>query len=835
VESTFVPLVAYLCGAAAAAPAFLLDPWGSLARDAAQAGGCGDLDDGVNNRMKLNGRLLLGLGLVCLALVATPLTTYMLQSSRALQSAHLKYVGIAPSTALVRVLRLLQQHRGLSAGVLGGNTAFEVQRAAKQIEVDKAVEALGAVMMQADIRNEELTVAWQRAVITWRGLANAVSSRSINGKKSFAEHTALIEDHLRLLDFTLDYFGLSRHSRAYDHHLVMVLLVHTPALTEALGQVRGYGMLLLAEKRIMPANHNALIGLMTNVQRQGWYAKRELSKAVALDPKTKAEFSDIVQKSIMLTQKAVDLARTQLREAEMLSYSPASYYAVFTEAIDEQFALIDKAMVTLEGVLQARANALQNEQRTMLGVTALVAGLAVWLVTRVVRTIKQDIAALQRSTALRETIYKHSTLFSRSLEFQEVYPAFVEAVKAFLPYDRIDIVVPEGESLVAVLSISEPPMRHHQGRVWHPRVGTAVDWVLAHRTPRLMRDLTTEQGFADEAFAAREGIRATLKVPLQVGGQAVGVFVADSRTAGVYTGEHVELSRLMTEPLAVAIQNAGLYAQITHHAEALEGQVEDRTRELRAVNVQLEAVSLRKSTFLANWSHELRTPLNAILGFADLLRDQTGGPLTVKQARYTDHIQASGRYLLTLINDLLDLSKVEANKLILRPEPFAFSEALAAAVQGIQPLADTKGLTVMLNADLAPAVLTADPVRFKQILYNLLSNAVKFTPEGGRITVTARRTGRQEAGGGGEVVDIAVTDTGIGITAEDLPTLFERFRQLETTKQTQGSGLGLALTKQLVELHGGTMTAASAGPGQGSCFTVRLPLAPPASQRTGEG
>jgi signal transduction histidine kinase len=407
-------------------------------------------------------------------------------------------------------------------------------------------------------------------------------------------------------------------------------------------------------------------------------------------------------------------------------------------------------------------------------------------------------------------------------------------------------VVREGEWLVAVLSVADPSLQcfHEQG--WRRLGTTAVEWVMAHKLPRLTRDLPREITFADEAFVAREGIRSTLILPLLVGGNAVGSLILDSRTLGAYTQDHVTLLSGFTEPLASAVRNAQLHAQVVRYAKDLEGLVEARTRELQVANGHLAEASRHKSAFLANMSHELRTPLNAILGFSELLRDQTGGPLTAKQARFVDHIHASGQHLLVLISDLLDLSKVEAGKLILHPEPFNLSEALAAAVQEIQPMADTKQLTLTLDADSAPATLTADPIRFKQILYNLLSNAVKFTPDGGRITVTAshvrcaqcREQGAVECAVDAEsVVKLAVTDTGIGIAAEDIAKLFRRFTQLETatTKPFQGCGLGLALTKQLVELHRGTITVASAGPGQGSTFTVCLQQAPDASQNMGEG
>ncbi|MBI3988137.1 MAG: hypothetical protein HY347_00825 [candidate division NC10 bacterium] len=267
---------------------------------------------------------------------------------------------------------------------------------------------------------------------------------------------------------------------------------------------------------------------------------------------------------------------------------------------------------------------------------------------------------------------------------------------------------------------------------------------------------------------------------------------------------------------------------------------------LEVANVQLrealhraEAASRAKSEFLANMSHELRTPLNPIIGFSEILQDQTVGPLNEKQARYVANIHKSGQHLLALINDLLDLSKVEAGRLDLRPQSFDLREALTETLIAIRLQADAKGLQLELSVDPALTALTADPVRVKQILDNLLSNAVKFTPDGGRVRVTAKLVARgswlvertpnhEPRTTSGDFVEIAVQDTGIGIRAEDLGQLFQPFAQLEEvySKRYQGTGLGLALTKWLVELHGGTIWAESQGEGQGSTFTVRLPLAP---------
>jgi signal transduction histidine kinase len=274
--------------------------------------------------------------------------------------------------------------------------------------------------------------------------------------------------------------------------------------------------------------------------------------------------------------------------------------------------------------------------------------------------------------------------------------------------------------------------------------------------------------------------------------------------------------------------------------------LESRTRELNAANVQLEQAmqqvaegSRHTSEFLANMSHEIRTPLNSIIGFSELLQDQLAGTLSEKHARFLTHIYKSGKHLLSLINDILDLSKVEAGKLTLQPEPLHVASTLEDILFIGRGLAHRKAQTVetKLEPNLPP--LHADPVRFKQILYNLLSNAVKFTPDGGRITVRAYAPGgvgdgetggmgERESGRSGDATQLAIeiTDTGAGIRAEDLPRLFREFAQLETTRaqRHEGTGLGLALTKRLVELHGGRVWAESEGEGRGSAFTVLLPF-----------
>ena len=255
--------------------------------------------------------------------------------------------------------------------------------------------------------------------------------------------------------------------------------------------------------------------------------------------------------------------------------------------------------------------------------------------------------------------------------------------------------------------------------------------------------------------------------------------------------------------------------------DELEQRVLERTAQLAAVNQTLELQNREveratqlKSQFLASMSHELRTPLNAIVGFSELLAEETAGQLNEKQKRFVNHIKQGSAHLLQLINDILDLSKIEAGQLELHCEDFLIEDALPEVLSTIRPLSMAKNITVEQSVETHRPV-HADRVRFKQILYNLLSNAVKFTPNGGLIRIECRLDDN--------FVCLSVVDTGIGIRPEDQALVFEEFRQVEGKTVHQGTGLGLAITKRLVERQGGEISLQSEL-GKGSRFSFTLPV-----------
>jgi signal transduction histidine kinase len=260
----------------------------------------------------------------------------------------------------------------------------------------------------------------------------------------------------------------------------------------------------------------------------------------------------------------------------------------------------------------------------------------------------------------------------------------------------------------------------------------------------------------------------------------------------------VSLLETFATQSVMAIQNARLFQEI-----------EDKSR-------QLEAASQHKSEFLANMSHELRTPLNAIIGFSEVLAARMFGAVNAKQAEYLQDILESGQHLLSLINDILDLSKIEAGRMELEAADFDLPSAIDNALILVRERASRHGIALASTVDERLGLIRGDERKVKQVLLNLLSNALKFTPEGGRIDVRAAlREGRAE---------VSVADTGVGIAPEDQEAVFEEFRQVGTAdKKVEGTGLGLALSRKFVELHGGRIWVESE-PGRGSTFTFTLPV-----------
>ncbi|HUB06137.1 MAG TPA: response regulator, partial [Myxococcales bacterium] len=296
---------------------------------------------------------------------------------------------------------------------------------------------------------------------------------------------------------------------------------------------------------------------------------------------------------------------------------------------------------------------------------------------------------------------------------------------------------------------------------------------------------------------AETGWRSLVAVPMLREGRIVGAMVIRRHTPGRVPQEIYDLLETFASQSALALINAQLYRQLERQSAALE------------------VASRHKSEFLASMSHELRTPLNAIIGFSEVLLERMFGELNERQDDYLRDIWSSGKHLLELLNDILDLSKIEAGQMVLNRSEFAVRESLEHCLSMVRERALNQRILLNLEVDPQVGLLDADRLRFRQVVLNLLSNAVKFTPDGGRVDVRASLRDQD--------LVVEVVDTGPGVTAEDRQRIFDAFQQgARLPRQTEGTGLGLTLSKRILELHGGRIWVDSEA-GQGSTFGIALP------------
>ena len=390
---------------------------------------------------------------------------------------------------------------------------------------------------------------------------------------------------------------------------------------------------------------------------------------------------------------------------------------------------------------------------------------------------------------------------------------------------HISLLTSDGRDLTLAASTGE--LAKLVGRTL-PRAGSMAGWVIEHGTPLLIDDLAADpRGYS--AVNQELGLVRGVMVPLHSRGKVVGALGADGRADSRPFSDHdVELLGRLGEQAVLATENAELF-EASRRARAA----------LSAKNRQLEQATVHKSAFLANMSHELRTQLNAIIGFSELVASGAGGALTELQADYLSTVVRNSRHLLGLINDLLDLSKVEAGKMELHLTEIDLRRVIDEVIRDLDTLITKQQQTVTRDIDEDSLLALVDDVRVRQVLFNLLSNAVKFTPDGGEISVRALRTKAplpvpaQRAGDDAplrprDAIWVAIGDTGPGIKPEDMSKLFLEFSQVDASfsRRSRGTGLGLAVCKRFVELHGGSIGAESL-PGHGSTFWFMLPVEGP--------
>ena len=421
----------------------------------------------------------------------------------------------------------------------------------------------------------------------------------------------------------------------------------------------------------------------------------------------------------------------------------------------------------------------------------------------------------ERQASLTERLHVLNELMRiavSSLDMAEAFERIGEQVRKLIDHDRFSIAMrPPGKDYVEDAFAADSLGTPYKMRV--PLRESPPGEVILTGRPILRKNFPDDSVYPIESeMAEKHGFRSCIFVPLESKGRVIGSLILRSLQPGKYCERELQIAQEIADHLAVIVEHTLLDEQ-SKQADAV----------LRRLNKELAEANRHKSEFLANLSHELRTPLNAILGGSELLAQGLFGPLTDKQAEYIGDIYESGSHLLSLINDVLDLSKVEAGKLDLQPTHFGVRSLMERGAVIVRERAANKSLEMTVIPPPEDVVIEADERKIKQVVYNLLSNAVKFTPENGRVVFSAHRDG--------EEVVFAVEDNGPGVPAEFRERIFEEF--VQTPGRHEGTGLGLALSKRFVELHGGRIWLETEV-GRGSEFSFAIPVACQASTGSGD-
>ncbi len=436
---------------------------------------------------------------------------------------------------------------------------------------------------------------------------------------------------------------------------------------------------------------------------------------------------------------------------------------------------------------------------------------------------------LRRKVNELTALHRAGLLFSSTFDREQLLTQVLDAIVRDLHYDRAMIAQFDRTRQVSYdfrvrgvpANVAEL-LRTQEVAVTDP--GTVEGTVLLKGEPFLTNDI---HGIwdrlhpVDQHLVSLLQVKSFISVPLKVQDIVIGSLSVDRAHDRALTQEDLDILTTLASQVAIALDNARAYREIESLNAGLEARVRERTAELESANARLKQMDRLKSQFLAHVSHELRTPLTSIVGFADNMIEGLVGSLNAKQEQYLARIKANGTRLARMITDLLDLSRVEAGKLVLSFDLLPLPAIVSDVIEQLRPLAAAKRLQLTLQASQPDIRVWADPDRLSQILTNLLDNAIKYTPEGGHVVVelSADRHG---------MAHTVVRDTGLGIPQEALPKLFDPFFRVQHQERNQvkGLGLGLAIVKDLVDLHGGTISVRSEV-GHGTQFEFTLPLRAP--------
>ena len=636
-------------------------------------------------------------------------------------------------------------------------------------------------------------------IVIWRGEVQPFSGRQIELVETFADQAVIAIENVRLFK--------ELQTRSHD-------------LTQSLTEVRALSEVIQAVSSSLDLERvlDTIMGQAVALSRSDACAvfefdpSRQTFGSVA-SLNLSAEFLATVQTT------AVDLRRGVIRKAaetgqpfQYPDIADAHEFAFRDATLKEGFSAILAIPMGGENntrglVLYRRAAGVFDERVVNLLISLANQSKVAIDNARLFREIASQRVQVETLSKNVEQLYRLSTAMQEPLSLREQLARVLEAARQVVAIDRFYIwaVTPEGDGLVALAGAG------FEEAEWQDFAGAGIPLKEAGAMYKAYREgvplVFNEQNPLPRELrlpaphSALKAIRTKkfMVIPMIARGRTMGLLTGDNKVSGrPILPQTVEMLQTFASHAAVAIDNARLFQEI-----------EDKGR-------QLEVANRHKSEFLANMSHELRTPLNAIIGFSDVLLEGMFGETNEKQTEYLQDILGSGKHLLSLINDILDLSKVEAGRMELDLSEFDLPQALDDALTLVRERATRRGIALHKAVDERLGRVRADERKVKQVLLNLLSNALKFTPEGGRIEVCAAWQDKS--------AEISVSDTGVGIAPEDQEAVFEEFRQVGTAvKKVEGTGLGLALCRKFVELHGGRIWVRSQV-GQGSTFAFTLPI-----------
>jgi PAS domain S-box-containing protein len=679
-------------------------------------------------------------------------------------------LGLKYNYPLRNLLENVQKHRGMVNGYLKGDTSFKERITLEQSQIENDIRAIDAVDRQlAD--KLKTTEKWMALKQKWQTLKS--NALSLSPQESFDAHTALIADILLLISHVGDTSNLILDPVLDSYYLMDAVVNNIPSMTENLAQIRGLGTGAIAQQKVSLDEKTQIAIIL------GWIKapKNSLIRGLKISEEKntiiKGKIGIYSQESFKNADIFLNLVESKLINSPIIDIQSSDYFAAGTKAIDAQFKLYDVVSPALDGLLQERIDGFSKKKYLVLAFSLLVLATIIYVLAAFARSQKKR---KQSEEAMRQAEEKYRAIFENAV-------------------DGIFQTTPDGQYISA-----NPALARIYGY-------ESVEELNANLT-NIEQQLYLDPKRRSEFRRLIQQDDAALDFESQVYGK-------DGKVLWISEKAHA-----VRDTNGELLYYEGTVQDITDRKQA--------EAELQQAKEAAETANRAKSQFLANMSHELRTPLNAIIGYSEMLQEEAED---LEQEDFIPDLQkinTAGKHLLGLINDILDLSKIEAGRLELYLETFDIAAMVQDAVTTIQPLVEKNANTVNVEYANELGSMYADLTKVRQSLFNLLSNACKFTKHG---TVTLAVTRQAEAGV--DWITLRVSDTGIGMTPEQMGRLFQAFSQAEasTARQFGGTGLGLAITRKFCQMMGGDVTVESEL-GQGSTFTIQLPVEVTAANAT---